>query len=159
MPIAVRMAASVSMGEDLSKKPHAIWPQPPEPAIPAKLPPAIEKAYEQAERAFMVGGLDDAAAGMYGRALDLALQHIAPTARGTLAARIRSAVAANHIAPALADWADEVRLIRNNALHEADGTAHDDVQAVRAFCDLFLRSVYTLPGLIAERRAAAQPPA
>ena len=76
--------------------------------------------------------------------------------KGGLANKIKE-LAANHtITQSLADWADEVKEIGNDATHMAErGSApptKEDAEDAVQFTEMLLFYLYTVPGMIAERR-------
>jgi hypothetical protein len=148
---------SVSM-EAMGARVVDIWPKPPNPEVPERLPEPVAKAYLQGERNFAQANMEEAAAGMYGRSLDVALKEVVPDMpKGTLAQRIKRAVEKGHLTPALGDWAGEIRAFRNDALHEVDGITRADLTQIRAFLDIFMRNVFSLPRMLEERRAQTIP--
>lgn len=149
------------------ENPHAIeaqgfelaeaWPKPPEPRVPAHLPPGTESALLQAERAFARNDTD-AAGMMYRRALETGLKVAFPSVTGTLYARITSLVQSHDLPPAIGEWAHEVRIIGNEAAHDVDSLSAEDMRATRNFVDAVLRYAISLPAEIAIRRAPISPP-
>lgn len=116
------------------------------------LPDAIAKAMRQAEDNFNRKDMEEPAAVFFGRAIELALKHVHPDAKGTLASRIRKLAADREIPQAMAEWADEVRLVRNDGAHD-DGVTREDLVAARDFADAFLRYLITMPEMVEKRRA------
>lgn len=119
--------------------------------LPGHIPEDVEKALAQAETNFYTAGHEEASATMYRRALERALKAAHPTLTGPLATRIRTLANTNVIPQAMADWADEIRLIGNDGAHD-DGVGRDDLVAARNFCDAFLRYLITLPKEVELRR-------
>lgn len=130
-----------------------IWPEPPAPNLPDALPPQVAKAFMQAEDNFHREGMEEVAAGAYGRALDVGTKLIAPDFKGMLYARIRHLADTGRITPDLADWAHEIRTIRNDALHEVDGIDRQELTAIRGLADMVLRYLFTLPAMVKARKA------
>ncbi len=116
------------------------------------LPERVERALRQAEVNFDRAGCEEPAAVFYGRAIELALKESHPEVSGTLASRIKTLAKDRIIPQAMADWADEVRVVRNDGAHD-DGVTRDEVAAARDFADAFLRYLITLPRMVEERRA------
>jgi len=129
-----------------------IWPKPPEPVIPDHLPPEVLRAYQQAERIFPLKNMEESTIGMYGSALDLGLKifeaDVAGARRGMLDQRIRRLADQGFIPKAIADWANAIRVLRNEALHDLSGVQRDDTIAVRAVAEMVVRSLFTIPGII-----------
>jgi uncharacterized protein DUF4145 len=53
-------------------------------------------------------------------------------------------------------WAHQVRLIGNDAAHEADEPSSDDIDAMAAFTETLLKYLFTLPAEV-KARATPQP--
>lgn len=132
-----------------------LWPAVPTPNIPDHLPPEVARAFQQAETAFPQKRMEEPAAGSYGRALDIGTRALAPKFEGTLFGRIKHLAAEGLITRDLAEWAHEVRLVRNDALHTPEGVTRAELTDVRGLTDMILRYMFTLPGMIRARRAEA----
>ena len=57
----------------------------------------------------------------------------------------------------LGEWADQIRLLGNDSAHELDQPTREDIEALRNFSDLVLRYLFTLPAMVAARKAISQP--
>lgn len=131
-----------------------IWPEPPAPRLPEHLPDPVAKAYLAAERTFAQPELEEASAGSYGRALDIATKLYAPEHSSlTLYSRIKKLAAEHRITAELAEWAHAIRLIRNDALHGIDSITRDELKAIRGFTETVLTYLFTLPGMLKARQA------
>jgi len=137
----------------------AFWPEPPGPQIPDHLPPEVARVYLQAERNFPVAGNEEAAGTMYRKALDIGLKITAPSVGGTLKARIAELVKRHILTASLGEWADQIRLLGNDAAHDIDEPTRDELDALRNFSDLLLQYLFTLPTMVAARRATHSTPA
>ena len=133
------------------------WPEPPGPQIPDFLPPEVARIYLQAERNFPIAGNEEAAGTMYRKALDIGLKIIAPSVNGMLKSRIAELVKQTLLTASLGAWADQIRLLGNEAAHEIDQPTRDELDALRNFSDLVLQYLFTLPAIVAARRAAHPP--
>ena len=147
---------------DQGWKVESIFPKPPAPQIPDHLPPAVQKALASAERAFQQDGDEETAAGAYGRALDLATKLIAEMendaaryAGKKLNDRIDMLVKARRLTPELGEWAHHIKAVRNGAMHEIAEIDREELSALRGLTEMVLRYLFTLPGMLAERKAAA----
>jgi hypothetical protein len=129
------------------------WPKLIDPQIPAHLPKPVEKSYLQAEKNFPLDGHEEAAGLMYRRALELALSEKYPERKGTLASTIKDLVAEKILTEDLGNWANEVRLVGNDAAHASEVT-RDDLEMMRAFADAVLKYVWTLPTQVQQRRSS-----
>ena len=119
------------------------------------MPSEVERVYLQAERNFPISGNEEAAGTMYRKALDIGLKIIDASVTGTLKARIAKLVQQNLLTPALGEWAEQIRLLGNEAAHEIDQPTREEVEALRNFSDLLLRYLFTLPAMVAARKAPA----
>ena len=123
------------------------------------LPEDVEPVFAEAENLYLANfdgvRFFDPAMHSYRRALDLATKEMGQD-KGTLAKRIRALHAKNIIPESLADLADMVRLVGNDAVHDAPkSTAEQDAGDLREFTELFLLYAFTLPERVKARRAAA----
>ena len=127
-----------------------------EPEAPPHTPSEVSRAFVQAEKLSKSKEMAEPAAVMYGRTVELALEKAAHlksiTLTGnTLVKRIDDA-ASKHLLPAdLAEWSHEVRQLRNDGAHVTD-VKHEEVLELQGFVELLLRYLFTLPGVMSERR-------
>jgi hypothetical protein len=128
------------------------WPEAPKPSIPEHLPPDIERIYLQAERNFPTQGNEEAAGTMYRKALDVGLKKIDPTLSGTLGAKLKQLSKNGRLLPDIAEWADHVRELGNDAAHEEDALPRKDLEDLRGITEMVLRSLFTLPNMTKKRR-------
>lgn len=135
------------------------YPAPPVIDIPTDLPATVQSAFEQAERAHQAG-IWDAAAGMYRKAMELGLKDHSPGIDAwKIEKRIDKMHAAGRITADIKDWAHELRLDGNDAMHET-AADKETVEQMRAFCRAIFTYLYTLPGQVKaarERRTASEP--
>jgi hypothetical protein len=153
---AVQPGSLTTQGGDLTQYNWQLsffWPDAPGPLIPENLPSDVERVYLQAERNFPIAGNEEAAGTMYRKALDIGLKIIAPSVTGVLKARIATLVKQNLLTPSLGEWADQIRLLGNDTAHEIDQPTREELEALRNFSDLVLRYLFTLPGMVAARKA------
>lgn len=120
-------------------------------AAPEHTPENVKRFYlqgmENLERHF------DAAGTMFRKALDAALKQLDPAAKGTLQKRIDSLDPSIGVTPAMKQWAHEIRLLGNDAAHEDDPFTGDEAKSLQAFTEMFLTYAFTLPGMLAARKA------
>ncbi|MGJ5075509.1 DUF4145 domain-containing protein [Bradyrhizobium oligotrophicum] len=128
------------------------WPPPPGPLIPEHLPPDVERIYLQAERNYSIEGNEEAAGTMYRKALDVGLKKIDPDARGVLAARIKKLAGASKLTPDIAEWADHVRDLGNDAAHEEAPPTRQELEDLRNFTEMVMRYLFSLPALVQARK-------
>lgn len=97
----------------------------------------------------------DAAGAMCRKALDVATKQIA-AGQGVHAAvlkqRIDKLAAAHLIPPSLREWAHIIRDDGNDAAHDEDPFTESEASELVAFTELFLQYVFSLPGMLEERR-------
>jgi hypothetical protein len=133
------------------------WPEVRKPQIPEFLPPDIERAYLQAERNFPIEGNEEAAGTMYRKALDVGLKKIDSTLTGPLGAKLKTLAAQGKLTPDVADWADHVRELGNDAAHEESGIPRKDLEDLRGLTEMVLRYLFTLPNMSKKRRGEKLP--
>ena len=112
----------------------------------------MERTYLQAERNFGIEGNEEAAGTMYGKALDNALRRIDPTLTGMLGPKVKKLAAAGRLTADIAEWCDNIRVIRNDAVHEQEPITRDELEDLRNFTDAVLRYLFSLPGMVKQRR-------
>lgn len=127
-------------------------------SVPPHLPKPIERAFFSAETSFRLPHMEEAAAAMYRRAIDLAVQTFAPGGKDDLMHRIGRLAQENILPGTMKDWAHQVRLIGNNGAHDMDGVERNDLIAAQGFTDALLRYLFTLPIEVQLRRAATETP-
>lgn len=57
------------------------------------------------------------------------------------------------LSPALVEWADAIWEDGNDASHDSDPFSKEEAERILSFNEIYLRYVYTLPGMLAERKA------
>ena len=134
-----------------------IFPKPTPREPPRHLPENVERAMREAYRG-LDGRAPTSAVIMARKAVELALDHLGVPA-GRLAERIDRARGMGLIAPALADWAHEIRLMGNEAAHsdmlDPDEDRAEAEEAI-SFTEMFLQYTITLPEEIRRRREEAR---
>jgi hypothetical protein len=114
----------------------------------------VARVYLQAERNIPVFGNEEAAGTMYRKALDIGLKIVSPSVTGVLKSRIAELVRQNLLTPSLGEWAQQIRLLGNEAAHEIDQPSREELAALRDFSDLVLRYLFTLPEMVTTRKTA-----
>ena len=133
------------------------WPETPKPRIPDHLDPDAARALLQAERNFEIAGNEEAAATMYRRTLEVSLKKAFPGGPDNLSRHIKKLVADGTLTATIGEWADHIREIGNEAVHETGPLSRPDLIAMREFTDAVLRYAISLPKEIEERRRATVP--
>jgi hypothetical protein len=141
-------------GIDLTENWEAVefWPAAAGPLIPEELPPDVERVYLQAERNFPTEGNEEAAGTMYRKALDIGLKKLDPNARGTLAQRIKKLADAGKLTIDIAEWANQIRELGNEAVHDESPPTRAELTDLRNFSEMAMRYLFSMPALVASRR-------
>lgn len=139
--------------ENLGWQFKQIWPAAAEPNVPENLPPDVRRIYLQAERNFPVEGNEEAAGTMYRKALDVGLKKIDSDTNGVLAVRIKKLAGEHKLTPDIAQWADHIRDLGNDAAHEAEPPSRAELTDLRNFTEMVMRYLFSLPALVQKRRA------
>ncbi|WP_081429624.1 DUF4145 domain-containing protein [Solidesulfovibrio magneticus] len=110
---------------------------------------------------FFVQGVDnlkrsnyDAAGMMFRKVLDVSLKEQSEDGSGTLYQRIKRLADGNKLTPSMAEWAHQIRIDGNEAAHDEAPLSREVAESLRDFTELMLMYLYTLPGMLEERRAA-----
>ncbi|MDX7953742.1 DUF4145 domain-containing protein [Lichenihabitans sp. Uapishka_5] len=140
----------------------SLWPEVPKPRLPDSLPDEVAKAFLAGERNYPQENMEEAAAGSYRRALDVGTKHLANEmpdaddfARQQLNNRIEMLRARGRLTQDLADWSHQIKGLGNEAMHAMDGITREELTALRGFTELVLTYLFTLPGMLAARKADA----
>ncbi len=128
----------------------AIYPSPRKKVAPDHVEPGLAKLFVQAEEARARGHYHVAGMGLR-KTLDVGLKVFDPSVKGDLFTRIDALAAKHDITPAMKDWAHQVRLIGNEAAHEHDEPAKEDIDAMAAFTETLLKYLFTLPAEVRAR--------
>lgn len=134
----------------------AFFPKVGEPEAPDHLPDNVHAYFLEAAANVKSG--PNAAGAMFRKSIDVALSQVAPEAKGTLYARIDQAAEQDKITNDIAEWAHQVRLEGNDAAHSEDPFTPEEALQLHKFTELLLMYLFTLPGMLAERRAANDQP-
>lgn len=128
----------------------AFYPPPATPEAPDHLPPNVEAFFLEAAANVKTG--PNAAGAMLRKSIDVALKHVDPALTGKLVSRINKAAESGKLTPELAEWAHHVRLEGNDAVHDDDPFTAEEAAALHEFTELVLMYLFTLPGMLKERR-------
>ncbi|GAA4253452.1 DUF4145 domain-containing protein [Azospirillum formosense] len=127
------------------------WPKQIDLVAPKFTPENIAKFYLQ--------GLDnlerqhfDAAGAMFRKTLDCATKLINPELKSDLNKRIKLLSENGLITKDMGEWAHQIRLGGNEAVHEDEPFSGKDAEDLEAFTKLFLMYAFTLPGMMKERK-------
>jgi hypothetical protein len=114
-----------------------------EKAAPLHTPPDIARLYKQAASANSRQEFE-AAGFLYGKVLESSIKQLDSTISGPLAKRIETLSQKGVLSPDVTNWAHEIRIIRNDAVHETEQPNAEDVIAIAEFTEAFLLVVYTM---------------
>lgn len=135
-----------------------IWPKATVVSAPEGVPDKVARSYIEASRARQIK-LWNPACGSYRRCMELALKAFAPEVDAwKLEKRIDKLAAENRITPALQEWAHELRLDGNEALHGDEDATQEMADQMHYLTHFLLTYLYTLPeqiGLVRQRRGAS----
>ena len=131
------------------------FPSPKPLDAPANTPDDVAKAYKTAMKNLRSGedGDLEAACIMARRSIELAV-NLMDAEGGNLKKKIDDLADKKILSPILQAWAHEIRDIGNDGAHEPDVSREDAEQAVY-FAEMLFTYLFTLPGMIAERRCKA----
>lgn len=124
---------------------------------PPFLPDNIVKYYSQAVEA-EIREMWDACGGMCRKVIDAATVDMGANKSKKLQQRIDELTDRHLLTSQLKEWADAIRLDGNDAAHDPDPFSPEEAHQIRSFTELFLMYVYTLPGMLNERKAKSAPP-
>lgn len=123
-------------------------------STPLHLPDKVKRFFEQG-----TGNMEtnwDAAGSMFRKALDVSLKEKFPQIHGNLIKRIKNAASQNLLTQDLADWADQIRLEGNAAVHEDEPFSKEQAIDLASFTDLVLRYMFTLPQMLKDARDSTE---
>ena len=132
-----------------------IFPEVRSPDLPDHMPDHVAGFYQQGVDSLT--GNYDAAGAMFRKALDTGTKAAFPEFAGnTLFNRIENAVGANKLTPELGEWAHVIRMEGNDATHDEDPYTRPEAESLHAFTEILMQYMFTLPGMLAERRREAE---
>lgn len=121
--------------------------------VPERLPENVSRYYEQGIHNEGSGNWD-AAGAMFRKALDVATKILDPdNSSKSLFMRINEMEKSGRLTAEISNWAHEIRIEGNEAVHGDDPETPEDVAAIHEFCRGFLIYTFTLPRLVASRKS------
>jgi hypothetical protein len=121
-----------------------LYPQVLQPSVPSHLPDAVAKAFREGCEILDVS--PDAAKGMFRKSLELGLKDLSPDVDAwKLEKRIDKMAGLGLLTVDLKDWAHELRLDGNDAMHDSGDTTKEDAIQTRELTRFVLMYLYTLP--------------
>ena len=136
-------------------EPPIISPTPRKTDAPEHTPVNVKKFYEQGMQCLPSAW--DAAGSMFRKALEAGLKRKFPEIKDRLdlKKRIEKAASDQKLTPELAEWAHQVRLGGNEAVHDDDPFSREDAERLQVFTELVFLYLFTLPGRLDDARRAA----
>ena len=95
----------------------------------------------------------DAAGSMFRSALEAGLREKFPDIEGTLNQRIERAADQGGLTPDLAEWAHQIRLSGNEAVHGGEQFSKEEAERLHAFTELVFLYLFKLPAMLEDARA------
>lgn len=129
-----------------------VAPRPPQPRTVDSLPDNVAATFREAELNFSDKRFASAGVG-YRKAIERALKHLHPEAKGMLNARIRALETENALPPSMIALLDSVKLLGNDSVHEEVDPGREDVEAARDFTALLLTYLFELPARVERAKA------
>lgn len=130
----------------------SITPKPKANEAPQYTPPNVARPFIQALDNLRRSNWD-AAGTMCRKALDVGTQVMDPALKPlTLYKRIENLHETGRITADLKEWAHHIRVNGNDAAHDEDEFTEDEAKDLMNFTDMLLQYLFTMPGMLAERR-------
>lgn len=122
-------------------------------SAPKHTPKNIADVYKAAVKNLRSGDAGEliAACIMARRGIEIAIKQFGGQGKN-LEKKIDDLAARHIITPALRDWAHEIRHIGNEAAHDEEPVSREDAEQAVYFAEMLFTYLYTLPGMVAERR-------
>lgn len=119
---------------------------------PQHTPADIARLFKQAASA-QQRQENEAAGFLFGKTLEASIKKLAPEVTGTLAQRIDRLAEAGDISADVRKWAHEIRIIRNDAVHETIEPPPEEIAAIAEFTEAFLLFVFTMRRKYEDRKS------
>ncbi len=121
-----------------------LYPRMPNTEVPNHLPDAVAKAFR--EGCEIINVSPDAARGMFRKSLELGLKDLSPDVEAwKLEKRIDKLATLGRLTDDLKEWAHELRLDGNDAMHMENETTKEDAIQTKELTRFILTYLYTLP--------------
>ncbi len=121
-------------------------------AAPEGVPSSAAQAFEEGCESWTDGRYSSAVA-MFRRSLEIALKQFSPDVDAwKLEKRIDKLAGLHLITQDMKDWAHEIRLVGNEALHEEEVPTKEEAEDLMLFNEMLLTYLYTLPAKVKARR-------
>jgi hypothetical protein len=132
------------------------FPRRPPIESPGDLPSNIERLYLRAEQCFRRGDMDGASM-LIRKTLEVALKEKFGDLPGNLFQRIQYLNKEHFLTDDLAQWANEIRIDGNKAVHESAEPDRENTRQMKEFLYVFLLYTFTLPKMIDKKRHSLTP--
>lgn len=119
---------------------------------PEHTPDDIARLFKQAASAQSRQEFE-AAGFLYGKTLEASIKKLAPDVIGTLSQRIDRLAEAAMLPEDVRKWAHEIRIIRNDAVHETVEPPPEEITAMGEFAEAFLLFMFTMRRKYEERKS------
>ncbi|MFT8699263.1 DUF4145 domain-containing protein [Acetobacter orientalis] len=143
-----------------------IWPEAPKPKAFQFLPPQVNAAMNDAEKARSVGTPNRMVRGAYRTVIDVATQHVfeenlpsfekGTNSKQNLNNRINMLASAHFLTPSIKDWAHGIRHITNEDVHTSNAVSEEEVAEIAEFTDMLLQYLFELPGRVERAKTDAE---
>lgn len=118
--------------------------------VPDNTPHKIAKYFDQATSSLEHANYD-AAGAMFRKVIDITSKELGEK-NGHLVQRINNLASKGLITKDMKDWADEIRLSGNEAVHDEEDYTKEECEEILHFTELFLMYTFTLPAMLENRR-------
>lgn len=134
-----------------------LFPELQQTETPKHLPDLVAKAFREGCEILKIS--PDAARGMFRKSLELGLKDLSPDVEAwKLEKRIDKLASLGRLTSDLQEWAHELRLDGNDAMHADGHTTKDDAIQTKELTRLILTYLYTLPESVKLMRAERNNP-
>ncbi|MCE4538550.1 DUF4145 domain-containing protein [Pelomonas sp. P7] len=131
-----------------------VWPKNHPPTIPEHVPDRVARAF--AEGCAVLQASPSAACSQFRKALEWGLKDLAPEVEAwKLEKRIDKLAAEGKLTQSLKDWAHQLRIDGNEAVHGEEDPSREHAQAIELLTRYVLTYLYTLPKSIEAARAGS----
>lgn len=142
-----------SESDPLRQKTFVMYPQPASPDAPDYTPTQIAEDFRAAKENLFEGRPKPAAI-MARTVLDQVMKDVGAQGR-SLWEKIAFLEQEHKITPDMKEWADTVRAIGNEAVHDYSPVAPKDAEQAVSFTEMLLTYLYTLPAKVKQHRQSS----
>lgn len=146
-PSIYNLCLNLQSGSKILRK----YPATKDVVAPENCPDAVANFYRQGTDSLMARNFD-ASGAMFRKCLETALKYLDPQGKGKLYDRINNLPAEKGVTSAMKDWAQSIRDLGNDAVHEEDPFQESEAKELQKFTEVFLTYAFTLPAMVEARR-------